>query len=81
MSVVTSINSDDVAILLNDYQSGLFRTVKDIDVISLRNNVTTLVKIIAIENISIITMASESNEPIMSEIHKYAALKKQLILI
>jgi nicotinamidase-related amidase len=75
MSVVTRINSDDVAILLIDHQSGLFQTVKDIDVTSLRNNVTTLAKIAAIENIPVITTASEPNGPngpLMPEIHKYA---------
>tara|TARA_R110000868_G_C10961254_1_gene768514 strand:- start:2612 stop:3250 length:639 start_codon:yes stop_codon:yes gene_type:complete len=75
MSVTTRINSDDVAILLIDHQSGLFQTVKDIDVTSLRNNVATLAKIAAIENIPVITTASEPNGPngpIMPEIHKYA---------
>lgn len=75
MSVVTRINSDDVAILLIDHQSGLFQTVKDIDVTSLRNNVATLAKIAAIENIPVITTASEPNGPngpLIPEIHKYA---------
>lgn len=75
MSLLTRINSDDVAILLIDHQSGLFQTVKDIDVTSLRNNVATLAKIAAIENIPVITTASEPNGPngpLMPEIHKYA---------
>lgn len=75
MSVVTRINSDDVVFLLIDHQSGLFQTVKDIDVTSLRNNVSTLAKVAALENIPVITTASEPNGPngpLMPEIHKYA---------
>lgn len=73
MSVQTRINSDDVAFLLIDHQSGLFQTVKDINVTQLKQNVITLAKAAAIENIPVITTASEPNGPngpLMPEIHE-----------
>jgi len=75
MAVLTRINSDEVAILLIDHQSGLFQTVKDIDVTALRNNVAALAKVAAIENIPVFTTASEPNGPngpLMPEIHELA---------
>ncbi|SHF47122.1 isochorismatase family protein [Pedobacter caeni] len=58
-----------------DHQSGLFQTVKDIDVTALRNNVAALAKVAAIENIPVFTTASEPkgpNGPLMPEIHELA---------
>lgn len=75
MAVLTRINSDEVAILLIDHQSGLFQTVKDIEVTALRNNVAALAKVAAIENIPVFTTASEPNGPngpLMPEIHELA---------
>ncbi|GAA4180103.1 isochorismatase family protein [Sphingobacterium ginsenosidimutans] len=73
MALTTRINADDVAFLLIDHQSGLFQTVKDIEVPTLRNNVVALAQIAAIENIPVITTASEPkgpNGPLMPEIHE-----------
>ncbi|MGA6119127.1 isochorismatase family protein [Sphingobacterium anhuiense] len=75
MSLLTRINADDVAFLLIDHQSGLFQTVKDIEVPTLRSNVSALARIAAIENIPVITTASEPkgpNGPLMPEIHEIA---------
>lgn len=75
MALTTRINADDVAFLLIDHQSGLFQTVKDIEVPSLRNNVVALAQVAAIENIPVITTASEPkgpNGPLMPEIHENA---------
>lgn len=75
MSLITRINADDVALLLIDHQSGLFQTVKDIEVPTLRSNVSALAKIAAVENIPVITTASEPkgpNGPLMPEIHEIA---------
>ncbi|KIO76581.1 nicotinamidase [Pedobacter lusitanus] len=75
MAVQTRINTDDVAILLIDHQSGLFQTVKDIDVTALRNNVAALAQVAALENIPLFTTASEPNGPngpLMPEIHALA---------
>ncbi len=75
MKNLTRINYDDVAILLIDHQSGLFQTVKDIEVQTLRNNVIALAKVAALENIPVITTASEPkgpNGPLMPEIHEIA---------
>ncbi|MNH38127.1 Isochorismatase family protein [compost metagenome] len=58
-----------------DHQSGLFQTVKDIEVPTLRSNVSALARIAAIENIPVITTASEPkgpNGPLMPEIHEIA---------
>ncbi len=75
MALTTRINADDVAFLLIDHQSGLFQTVKDIEVSTLRNNVVALSQVAAIENIPVITTASEPkgpNGPLMPEIHENA---------
>lgn len=75
MSLTTRINADDIALLLIDHQSGLFQTVKDIEVPTLRANVQALSKVAAIENIPVITTASEPkgpNGPLMPEIHELA---------
>ncbi|MDF2850733.1 MAG: hydrolase [Sphingobacterium multivorum] len=75
MALTTRINADDVAFLLIDHQSGLFQTVKDIEVPTLRSNVVALSQVAAIENIPVITTASEPkgpNGPLMPEIHENA---------
>jgi len=75
MALTTRINADDVAFLFIDHQSGLFQTVKDIEVPTLRSNVVALAQIAAIENIPVITTASEPkgpNGPLMPEIHENA---------
>ena len=75
MSVLTRINADDVAFLLIDHQSGLFQTVKDNNVVQLKQNVISLAKVAALEKIPVITTASEPNGPngpLMPEIHQYA---------
>lgn len=59
MAITTRINANDVAFLLIDHQSGLFQTVKDIEVPTLRSNVVALSQIAAIENIPVITTASD----------------------
>ncbi|MCW8313157.1 isochorismatase family protein [Sphingobacterium thalpophilum] len=75
MALTTRINANDVAFLLIDHQSGLFQTVKDIEVPTLRSNVVALAQIAAVENIPVITTASEPkgpNGPLMPEIHEIA---------
>jgi len=65
----------DAAILLLDYQSGLFQTVKDIPVADLRRNVEMVARLATLLNIPVITTASEpsgSNGPLMPEIHELA---------
>lgn len=69
------IDPDDAAMLLIDHQSGLFQTVKDIPVLELRANVTTLAKIASVAKIPVITSASVPqgpNGPLIPEVHKYA---------
>lgn len=75
MENVKRINPDDAVFLLIDHQSGLFQTVKDIDVTSLRNNAATLAKVATLCNIPVITTASEPNGPngpLMPELHENA---------
>ncbi|WP_212031136.1 hypothetical protein [Cytobacillus depressus] len=45
------IDPNDAALLLIDHQSGLFQTVKDIDVPTLRRNVIALAKLAKLANI------------------------------
>lgn len=69
------IDPNDAAMLLIDHQSGLFQTVKDMDVPVLRANVTTLAKVATLAKIPVITTASVPqgpNGPLIPEIHKYA---------
>jgi len=69
------LDASDTVILLLDHQSGLFQTVKDIDVAELRANTTVLVKLAALLKIPVITTASEPNGPngpLMPEIHQFA---------
>ena len=69
------MNTDDVALLLLDHQTGLFQTVKDITVAELRANVMALVRIGTLLKLPIITTASVPdgpNGPVMPEIAKLA---------
>ena len=76
MAVLTRINANDVAMLLIDHQSGLYQTVKDNNIVQLRQNVIALAKIAALEKIPVVTTASEPNGPngpLMPEIHEIAS--------
>ena len=69
------MNTDDVALLLLDHQTGLFQTVKDITVAELRANVMALVRISTLLKLPIITTASVPdgpNGPVMPEIAELA---------
>ena len=69
------IDPDDAVLLLIDHQSGLFQTVKDMEMTVLRANATTLAKVATLAKIPVITSASVSqgpNGPLIPEIHKYA---------
>jgi nicotinamidase-related amidase len=65
----------DTLLLLLDHQTGLFQTVKDIDVAELRNNTVILIKAAKLAKVPIITTASVPdgpNGPLMQEIDEYA---------
>ena len=69
------LDTSDSVILLLDHQSGLFQTVKDVDLVQLRANVTMLAKLATLLKIPVITTASEPggpNGPLMPEIHQAA---------
>lgn len=69
------IDPDDAVMLLIDHQSGLFQTVKDMEMTVLRANVVTLAKIATLAKIPVITTASVPqgpNGPLIPEIHQYA---------
>ena len=69
------IEADDAVLLLIDHQSGLFQTVKDMEMTALRANGTTLAKVATLAKIPVITSASVPqgpNGPLIPEIHKYA---------
>jgi nicotinamidase-related amidase len=71
----TLIDPADAIILLLDHQSGLFQTVKDIDVAELRTNTVILAKLAKIAKVPLITTASVPdgpNGPLMPEIHQTA---------
>jgi nicotinamidase-related amidase len=70
-----TIDTDDAAMLLIDHQSGLFQTVRDMDMTVLRNNATALAKIASLCSIPVITTASVPegpNGPLIPEIHENA---------
>lgn len=56
-------NPDDAVLLLLDHQTGLFQTVKDIELAELRANTVALAKIAVQAGIPIIYTASEPNGP------------------
>ncbi len=69
------INPDDAAMLLIDHQSGLFQTIKDLQVPELRANVITLAKVATLAKVPVITTASVPqgpNGPLIPEIHQFA---------
>src|SRR5262245_61578360 len=69
------LDPTDTLFLLLDHQSGLFQNVKDIGVAELRANVTALAKLAALQQIPVITTASEPNGPngpLMPEIQEAA---------
>jgi nicotinamidase-related amidase len=69
------LDTSDTVFVLMDHQTGLFQTVKDIDIDDLRRNTTMLVKLATLLKIPVITTASEPggpNGPLMPEIHEFA---------
>lgn len=69
------IDVSDTAILLIDHQSGLFQTVKDMPIPTLRANVTTLAKVATLAKIPVVTSASVPqgpNGPLIPEVHEFA---------
>lgn len=69
------IDPSDAVILLLDHQTGLFQTVKDIDIRELRTNTTTLAKLATMTDVPVIYTASEPNGPngpLMPEIEQNA---------
>jgi nicotinamidase-related amidase len=69
------LDPSDTVILLLDHQSGLFQTVKDIDVAELRSNTIMLAKLATLLKIPVILTASEPNGPngpLMPEIQQFA---------
>jgi len=73
------IDPDDAVMLLIDHQSGLFQTVKDMEMMVLRANVVALARVATLAKIPVITTASVPqgpNGPLIPEIHKYAPYAK-----
>jgi nicotinamidase-related amidase len=67
------IDPDDAVMLLIDHQSGLFQLVKDMDMLTLRHNVTALAKASRLAKVPTFTTASVPdgpNGPLISEIHE-----------
>jgi nicotinamidase-related amidase len=65
----------DTVFLLLDHQTGLFQTVKDIDVAELRRNTVMLARLATLMKIPVITTASEPggpNGPLMPELQEAA---------
>lgn len=72
--MTTFIDPSNVALLLIDHQSGLFQTVKDIDVRQLRTNAVALASAAKLLSVPIITTASAPdgpNGPLMPEIKSF----------
>ncbi len=72
--IKTMINPDDAVMLLIDHQSGLFQLVADMDMLTLRNNVSALAKVARLGKIPTFTTASVPdgpNGPLIPEIHRY----------
>lgn len=70
-----TIDPDDTAMLLIDHQSGLFQTVKDMEMTVLRNHAAALARMATLCGIPVITTASVPqgpNGPLIPEIHKNA---------
>ena len=72
--IKTMINPADAVLLLIDHQSGLFQLVKDIDMSTLRHNVSALAKVSRLVGLPTFTTASVPdgpNGPLIPEIHRY----------
>lgn len=81
------INPDDAVMLLIDHQSGLFQTVNDMPMTTLRRHAAALASIATLAGIPVITTASVPqgpNGPLIPEIHanaphaKYVARKGEI---
>jgi nicotinamidase-related amidase len=81
------IDVDDVAMLLIDHQSGLFQTVADMPMTTLRSHAIALARAATLAKIPVITTASVPqgpNGPLIPEIHeaaphaRYVARKGQI---
>jgi len=71
--IKTMIDPEDAVMLLIDHQSGLFQLVKDIDMLTLRNNVIALAKVSRLAKVPTFTTASVPdgpNGPLIPEIHQ-----------
>ncbi|MFV0385910.1 hydrolase [Paracoccus sp. (in: a-proteobacteria)] len=69
------IDPDDAVLLLIDHQSGLFQTVNDMPMTTLRRHAGALASIATLANIPVITTASVPqgpNGPLIPEIHRNA---------
>jgi nicotinamidase-related amidase len=72
--IKTMIDPNDAVMLLIDHQSGLFQLVADMDMLTLRNNVSALAKVAHLGKIPTFTTASVPdgpNGPLIPEIHRY----------
>jgi nicotinamidase-related amidase len=81
------IDPDDAAMLLIDHQSGLFQTVADMPMTTLRNHAIALAKMASLCKIPVVTTASVPqgpNGPLIPELHenaphaKYVARKGEI---
>ena len=81
------IDVNDAVLLLIDHQSGLFQTVADMPMTTLRNHATALAKMATLSKMPVITTASVPqgpNGPLIPEIHqnaphaKYVARKGEI---
>src|SRR5687768_15411229 len=73
-TIKTMIDPDDAVMLLIDHQSGLFQLVADMDMLTLRNNVSALAKVAHLGKIPTFTTASVPdgpNGPLIPAIHRY----------
>lgn len=69
------IDANDACMLLIDHQSGLFQTVKDMEMTTLRRHAAALAKMATLSKIPVITTASVPqgpNGPLIPEIHENA---------
>ena len=62
-TIKTMIDPDDAVMLLIDHQSGLFQLVADMDMLTLRNNVSALAKVAHLAKIPTFTTASVPDGP------------------
>ena len=72
--IKTMIDPNDAVMLLIDHQSGLFQLVADMDMLTLRNNVSALAKVAHLGKIPTFTTASVPdgpNGPLIPEIHQF----------